>query len=118
MRDVVLPDPTLHENSPSARARRAALTIMAAAAVVLLPTACDYAIATPTTDGGGYGQGAGEGYGQGGGGHSGHAGGSTSTIQTVPAGNTQELEPTSAQETPAEDGATEETTAAEETTSA
>ncbi|MBW0125838.1 Pecanex-like protein 1, partial [Pseudonocardia sp. KRD-176] len=84
----------------------------------LLPTACDYAIATPTTDGGGYGQGAGEGYGQGGGGHSGHAGGSTSTIQTVPAGNTQELEPTSAQETPAEDGATEETTAAEETTSA
>lgn len=116
MRDVVLPDPTLPENSPSARARRAALTIMAAAAVVLLPTACDYAIATPTTDGGGYGQGAGEGYGQGG--HSGHGGGSTSTIQTVPAGNTQELEPTSARETPDDDGAAQETTAAEETPSA
>ncbi|QJY48289.1 Pecanex-like protein 1 [Pseudonocardia broussonetiae] len=114
--DTVLPDPTLPENSPSARARRAVLTIMAAAAVVLLPTACDYAIATPTTGGGGYGQGAG----QGAGGHSGHAGGSTSTIQTVPAGNTQELEPTtSAEEAPAEETTSaQETTAAEETTSA
>lgn len=102
--DTVLPDPTLPQNSPSARARRAALTIMAAAAVVLLPTACDYAIATPTTGGGGYGQGAGRDAG----GHSGHAGGSTSTIQTVPVGNTRQLEPpSSAEEEPAEETTTQ-----------
>lgn len=107
--DVTLPDPTLPENRPAARARRTVLTIAAAAVVVLVPTACDYAVATT---------------GSGGrpvvdtpvaGGHSGgHTGAPTTTqIDTVPAGNTEDLDPTTA---PAEQTTVEETTTGETTT--
>jgi hypothetical protein len=69
------------------RARRTVLTLAAAAAVVLLPTACDYAVADTGGSGGGYGLPSG---------HSGHGGAPTvSDVETVPAGATETLVPTS-----------------------
>lgn len=121
MPELTVPDPTLPENSPRSRARRAMLTIAAAAVVVLVPTACDYAVADTS-----YGDGHGAG-----GGHAGHTP-PTTQLETVPAGDTQELEPTTEETapepTPAEEAAeeaaeetstetsTEETDAADETT--
>lgn len=89
MPDRTLPDPALPENRPAARARRTVLTIAAAAVVVLVPTACDVAVATPGS--GGYGApGA-----PAGGGHAGH-GGVTTEVETVPAGVTGPLYPDTA----------------------
>ncbi|MHA6782291.1 hypothetical protein ACVGOW_15065 [Pseudonocardia saturnea] len=100
MPDLTLPDPTLPENRPAARARRTVLTIAAAAAVVLLPTACDYAVAN--TGSGGYGAPAPSA--PAGGGHAGH-GGVTTELETVPAGVTEPLDPSD--EPDAEPGAAE-----------
>ena len=73
----------------AAHVRRVTLTVVAATAVVLGPTACDIGVAAAGSGGSGsYGAG-----------HSGHGTadptsvGGTS-IETVPAGNTEELEPT------------------------
>lgn len=114
MPDLTLPDPTLPENRPAARARRTLLTIAAAAAVVLLPTACDYAVAT--TGSGGYGAPAPNA--PVGGGHAGH-GGVTTELETVPAGVYEPLDPSEdpdagANTSPAT--TTPETTTPEETT--
>lgn len=65
------------------RARRTLLTLAAAAAVVLLPTACDYAVAD--TGGTDYGLPSG---------HSGHGGPTVSDVETVPVGDVEELDPT------------------------
>ncbi|WP_300006781.1 hypothetical protein [Pseudonocardia sp.] len=63
------------------------LTLAAAAVVVLLPTACDYAVADTGGSGGGYGLPSGHG------GHGTHGGPTSSEVETVPAGETQTLDP-------------------------
>lgn len=71
-----------------ARARRTVLTLAAAAFVVLVPTACDYAVATT-----GSGSGSGSTIGTGSA-HGGHGGVAPETeIETIPAGSVEDLEP-------------------------
>lgn len=86
-----MPDQTIVARN---RTRRTVLTLTAAAFVVLVPTACDYAVASTGSSGAGYGA-------TQGGGQSGNGGAAPVTeIETVPAGTVQTLDPTpSADET-------------------
>ena len=79
-----MPDQTIVARN---RTRRTVLTLAAAAFVVLVPTACDYAVATTGSSGAGYGV-------TQGGGQSGNGGAAPVTeIETVPAGTVQTLDP-------------------------